>query len=187
MRSLFKRSVLFALLVCMAFLVCPPSANAVSGREIDAGADVALEKFYKDVPGSREVLSKANGVLVFPNVVKAGLGLGGKYGQGTLRVHGKTVDYYRLTAASYGFQLGAEKNSLIVAFMTREALDKFRASKGWQAGVDASVALIKVGASGSLDTSTAKQPVIGFVFNQRGLMYDLSLEGTKFTKIKKKY
>jgi lipid-binding SYLF domain-containing protein len=71
--------------------------------------------------------------------------------------------------------------------MTREALDKFRASKGWQAGVDASVALIKVGASGSLDTSTAKQPVIGFVFNQRGLMYDLSLEGTKFTKIKKKY
>lgn len=160
-------------------------ARADSAREIDASVDTALGVFAEDVSGGREFLKSAKGYLVFPKVIKAGIGIGGEYGEGALRVKGKTVAYYRLTAASYGFQLGAQKKSIVLAFMTNDSLQHFRTSAGWQVGVDASVALIKVGAGGSIDTNTVKNPVVGFVFGQKGLMYDLSLEGTKFTKIKK--
>ncbi|MEK9628543.1 MAG: YSC84-related protein [Nitrospinota bacterium] len=158
---------------------------AASAKEIDVGVDVALERFYKEVPGSKTFSKKAKGILVFPSVIKAGLGLGGEYGEGALRIGGKTVDYYNTMAASIGFQFGAQAKSIVLLFMESGALKEFRNSEGWKAGVDGSVALIELGMGDSLDTTNAKDPIVAFIFGQKGLMYNLTLEGSKFTKLKK--
>jgi len=160
-------------------------ANAATAREIDVSVDVALENFAKEVKGAKEFLNSAKGVLVFPNVYKAGVGVGGEYGEGALRIKGKTVDYYNTASASFGFQLGAQKKTILLVFMQDEALNKFRASAGWEIGVDGSVALITVGADASIDSTKIKDPIVGFVFSQKGLMYNLTLEGTKITKLNK--
>ena len=131
-------------------------------------------------------LGIAKGVLVFPKVYKAGFGLGGEYGEGALRVDGKTVDYYSTAAASIGFQLGAQAKSIVVLFIDESALRKFRASEGWKVGVDGSVALVDIGVGKAVDTENIKDPVIGFIFGQKGLMYNLTLEGSKFTRLDKK-
>jgi lipid-binding SYLF domain-containing protein len=159
---------------------------AATAREIDVSVDVALESFEKEVKGAKEFLQSAKGVLVFPRVIKAGVGIGGEYGEGALRIGGKTVDYYNTASASIGFQLGAQAKSVILVFMQEDALKKFRGSSGWEVGVDGSVALIKLGAGGSIDTTKIKDPIVGFVFGQKGLMYNLTLEGSKFTKLNKK-
>jgi lipid-binding SYLF domain-containing protein len=162
-----------------------PSAWAASAQEIDIKVDAALEKFRKDVGGANEFLQAAKGVLVFPSVIKAGIGIGGEYGEGSLRIGGKTVAYYNTASASIGFQLGAQSMTVIMVFMQQEALTNFRDSQGWEAGVDGSVALIKLGAGGSIDTNNIRDPIVGFVFGNKGLMYNLSLEGTKITKLDK--
>lgn len=172
-------------LTITALFVLIPSVFAASAGEINASVEDALGTFSKEVPGGMKVLSDAKGYLVLPKVYKAGFGVGGEYGEGALRVGGKTVDYYNIISGSWGFQLGAQRKTVILAFMTEEALQNFRNSSGWKAGVDASVALVKIGAGGSLDTETLKNPVVGFVVGQKGLMYNLSLEGSKFNKIKK--
>ena len=150
---------------------------------IDASVDSALSKLYAQVQGSRELTAKAKGVLVFPSVVSAGLGVGGSYGQGALRAGGRSVGYYSTTAASVGLLAGADSKAVFVLFMTQEAFDKFVASKGWTAGADASVTMAKVGASAAIDTQTAQQPIIGFALSNAGLMANLSLDGTKINKI----
>jgi len=175
---------LITVIFIFAFVVCH-SSFAASKEEIDAKVNAALKMFYEKVGAGKELADKSNGILVFPSVVKAGIGVGGEYGEGALRIRGKTVDYYSTAAASIGFQLGAQKKSVILLFMTKEALAGFRSSDGWEVGVDGSVALIELGAGGSVDTSNIKDPVIGFVFGQKGLMYNLTLEGSKMTKIKK--
>jgi len=172
---------LFALM-CLSAGVC----LAATAKEIDVSVDVALENFEKEVKGAKEFLQSAKGVLVFPRVIKAGVGIGGEYGEGALRIGGKTVDYYNTASASIGFQLGAQAKSVILVFMQEDALKKFRGSSGWEVGVDGSVALIKLGAGGSIDTTKIKDPIVGFVFGQKGLMYNLTLEGSKFTKLNKK-
>ncbi|WP_432379321.1 BPSL1445 family SYLF domain-containing lipoprotein [Duganella sp. P38] len=159
-----------------------PSPAAVK-TEIEQGAYNTLERLYKEVPGSRELVRKANGVLVFPNVVAAGLVVGGEYGKGVLRTGGQAVDYYSVASLSVGFQAGAQSKAVVLLFMSREALDKFRSGKGWTAGVDGSVALIKVGANGEIDTATANNPIQGFVLTNAGLMANLNLEGTKISKL----
>jgi lipid-binding SYLF domain-containing protein len=160
-------------------------AYAATAKEIDVSVDVALENFHAHVKGGKEFLKAAKGVLVFPSVFKAGIGIGGEYGEGALRIGGKTVDYYNTAAASFGFQLGAQKKTIILVFMQQGALKKFRASSGWEAGVDGSVALIEIGAGGSIDTTNIKDPIVAFVLGQKGLMYNLTLEGSKYTKLKK--
>ncbi len=155
----------------------------MTDKAIEVAVDVTLEQFAKDVKGGKEFLKSAKGVLVFPSVFKAGIGIGGEYGEGALRIGGKTVDYYSTAAASIGFQLGAQTKRIILVFMQDDALKKFRASKGWEAGVDGSVALIELGAGGTIDTTTIKDPIIGFVFGNKGLMFNLTLEGSKYTKI----
>ncbi len=161
----------------------PGTSYAKSAKEIDVRVDTALERFNNDIKGGKEFLKTAKGVLVFPSVIKAGIGIGGEYGEGALRINGKTVDYYSTAAASIGFQLGAQSKTVIVVFMQADALKKFRASSGWEAGVDGSVALIELGAGGSIDTTNIKSPIVGFVFGNKGLMYNLTLEGSKYTKI----
>jgi lipid-binding SYLF domain-containing protein len=172
-----------ALLLGFALIVSVNMAYAKSAREIDISVDVALDEFAQDVKGGKEFLKSAKGVLVFPSVIKAGIGIGGEYGEGALRIGGKTVDYYNTAAASIGFQLGAQSKRVIIVFMENEALQKFRGSEGWEAGVDGSVALVTLGTGGSIDTNNIKDPIIGFVFNNKGLMYNLTLEGSKYTKI----
>ncbi len=172
----------FGLFLCALFTDVVWAGNA---REIDAGADSTLERFYSEVNGGEKLVHDAKGVLIFPGVFKAGIGLGGEYGEGALRIKGKTVDYYNTIAASLGLQLGAQKKSILILFMEPTALKNFRDSTGWKVGVDASVAIVTVGAGGAMDTSKLRQPVIAFILGQKGLMYNLTLEGAKITKIKK--
>lgn len=172
----------------LAFLLAlswSPAAQAASKEEIDAKVKAALVTFYKEVKSSRDLVKKAAGMLVFPEVYKGGVVVGGEYGEGALIVNGKTVDYYSTASASIGFQLGGQIKSQVILFMTRQALERFRNSKGWKAGVDGSVAVAAVGAGGEIDTNTAKKPIIGFIFSNKGLMYNLTFEGSKFTKLNK--
>ncbi len=160
-------------------------AYAKTAKEIDVSVDVALDRFKNEVPGAQEFLKNAKGVLVVPNVIRIGFGFGGEYGEGALLIGGKTVDYYSAAAGSFGFQIGAQSKNIVIIFMDENALIKFRDSLGWRAGVDGSVALIDYGAGGSVDTNNIKHPVVGFVFGVKGLMVNLSLEGSKFTKLSK--
>ncbi|MDH5426787.1 MAG: YSC84-related protein [Nitrospirota bacterium] len=160
--------------------------HAATAREIDVSVDVALEKFHEHVKGGEEFLKTAKGVLVFPRVLKAGFGFGGEYGEGALRIDGKTVDYYNTAAASFGLQFGAQAKTIVLVFVQQESLDDFRNSSGWEVGADGSVALVTVGAGGSIDSTNIKDPILAFVFGQKGLMYNLTLEGSKYTKLDKK-
>ena len=160
-------------------------AYAASSAEIESGVKNTLDKFYTEVNAGKGLVQDAKGVLVFPAVYKGGIGLGGEYGEGALQINGKTADYYSTAAASIGLQLGVQKKSIVIVFTQKEALDKFRSSSGWKAGVDASIAVVQIGAGGAMDTSKFKEPILGFIFDQAGLMYNLTLEGAKFTKIAK--
>ena len=153
-------------------------------QEIDANVNSTLMRLSSTVPGSRELVNKSRGMLVFPAVLAAGFVVGGEYGEGALRVGGKTVDYYSTVTGSFGLQIGAQSKAIIFLFMTQEALDKFRNSQGWTAGVDASVAVVKTGANGDVDLNTATQAVNVFVMTNQGLMANLTVEGTKVTKLK---
>ena len=182
-----QRVMLLPLLLCVALcmaLFAAPAAHAASAAEIDREVDEALVEFEK-IDGAKAFLGIAKGMLVFPKVYKAGIGIGGEYGEGALRIGGKTVDYYSTAAASVGFQLGAQAKSIVILFIDAEALEKFRASEGWKVGVDGSVALVDLGVGKAVDTTNIKDPVVGFVFGQKGLMYNLTLEGSKFTKLDK--
>ncbi|MEO1136004.1 MAG: YSC84-related protein [Pseudomonadota bacterium] len=159
------------------------TAAAASKEKIDRRTNEALSEFREDIGGAEAVLSRAKGVLVFPLIRKAGIGIGGEYGEGALRIDGESVAYYSSAAASVGFQLGAQSRRQIIVFLDQGALDKFRSSEGWEIGVDASVAVITVGAGGAIDTTQLNQPIVAFVFDNKGLMYNLSLEGSKISRI----
>jgi lipid-binding SYLF domain-containing protein len=184
-----KRSFLAAAAGALVLSACSTTGPGDKGdpatkrASIDAGVDNALATLYTQAQGSRELVAKASGVLVFPSVVSAGFVIGGSYGQGALRVGGRTNGYYSTAAGSVGLLAGAESKSMYILFMTPEALAKFQASNGWTAGVDASVTLINVGADASATTATAQQPVIGYVLSKGGLMANLSLDGTKISRL----
>jgi len=187
MHSLSKRllSGFLPVVIAAASLATAHVARAASAEEIDIKVDAALADFREKVGGAEEFLASSKGILVFPKVIKAGIGIGGEYGEGALRIGGKTVDYYNTASASIGFQLGAQAKTVIIVFMQQEALDKFRNSAGWEVGVDGSVALVELGAGGSIDTNNIRDPIVGFIFGNKGLMYNLTLEGTKITKLDK--
>jgi len=155
-----------------------------SRQTINAGVDSTLTRLFTSANGSRELVSKARGVLVFPSVIDAGIGVGGQYGEGALRMGGRTVGYYSTATASIGWQIGAQSRAIVFMFMTDDALNRFRNSQGWSAGGDASVAVLKIGANGEVDTSTASSQVDAFVLTNDGLMAGVSLDGTKVTRLK---
>lgn len=174
----------FAMLAALLMLLTSAGpAAAASAEEINIRVDAALQRFKKEVNGGEAFLQHAKGVLVFPRVIKAGFVVGGEYGEGALRIGGKTVGYYSTAGASFGFQLGAQSRTLILVFLDDKALEKFRHSDGWKAGVDGSIAVIKWGAGEDINNINIKNSIVGFVFNNKGLMYNLTLEGTKFSKI----
>jgi len=174
-------------LLCMVFmfLFCmETSLYAVSAKDIDAGVEIAL-KALRDIKGGGDVIDKARGLLIFPGVFKGAIGIGGEYGEGALRIRGNKAGYYSTAAASIGFQWGGEKKSIIIAFMTDEVLKNFRDSEGWKIGADASVAVIALGAGTQVSSAISNKPIVAFVFGEKGLMYDLSLNGAKVTKIQR--
>ena len=161
------------------------SVFETSAESIDQGADEAVQIFTATIEGSEVFLNQAAGYLVFPRALRAGLGVGAETGEGVLRINGKTVDYFRVTSGSLGLQAGAQARSMIICFMTEKALSDFRNSSGWRVGIDGSVALIDIGGGKSIDSQNVRDPVVGFIFNSSGLMANLTLEGSRFTKIQR--
>ena len=182
MNSLLK-SLCVALLLVTAIVAGPRTSEAGSAAQLEADANETLHSFVRQFEGARELANKAVGILVFPSVIKAGIGLGGEYGEGILLNQQRVVGYYNLVSASFGFQLGVQQRSVIIMFMTQDALAGFEQRAWWKVGVDGSVAIITVGIGGSIDTDKVVSPVIGFILDQKGLMYNLTLEGSKISRI----
>lgn len=169
----------------MVLAACSTPGVGATKNEINANVRSTLSTFDGTVAGGNELRSKAAGVLVFPDVVKGGIGIGAEYGQGALMVGGQIVDYYDIYAGSVGFQLGGQVRSQVILFMDRASLNNFRSGEGWEVGVDGSVAVVTVGVGGAIDSNSLKQPVLGFIFSNKGLMYNLTLEGAKIHKRKR--
>jgi lipid-binding SYLF domain-containing protein len=176
----FKEA-LFLIVGLIAFF--PNMGFAKTADEIDNNVDIILEKFSSRVPGAKEFLQSAEGILVFPNIIKGGIFFGGKYGEGALRIAGATTNYYNVTGLSFGLQLGAQARTLIILFMQKKALNDFRESQGWEVGIDGSIAVLELGFGGSVDTTNMRTPILAFMLNNRGLMFNVTMEGSKFTKI----
>jgi lipid-binding SYLF domain-containing protein len=156
---------------------------AARRQALDSGADSALSRLYAQQPGSRELVNSARGVLVFPSVVSAGFLIGGTHGQGVLRKGGKTSGYFSMTGGSIGLLAGAQSQAVFVLFMTAPALQRFEASSGWTAGVDANITMLTVGANAQVTTQTGQQEVIGFVMTNSGLMGSVALDGSRITRL----
>jgi len=184
-RDLIATAGMLALALSACSTTPPPTATDLASRrrEIDSGVDAALARLYADTDGTKETVARAKAALVIPRVLSAGLVVGGSYGRGALRIGNRTDGYYRATGASLGLVAGAQSGDIFLLFMTDEALEKFRTSSGWTAGVDASVALMKVGTSGRVDSESARHDVLGFALSNGGLMADFGIEGTKFSKL----
>jgi lipid-binding SYLF domain-containing protein len=170
-------------LTILGFFLSACSVFETTATQIDLDADEVLKIFTTDIDGSEIFLNQSAGYLVFPRALRAGLGVGAETGEGVLRIGGKTIDYFRITSGSLGLQAGAQARSIVICFMSEKALSDFRNSSGWRVGVDGSVALIDVGAGKTIDTQNVRDPVVGFIFNSSGLMVNLTLEGTRFTRI----
>ena len=156
-----------------------------SASEIDKDANIALTMLKEEISDSNLIIDQAYGYLVFPRIVKVGVGVGIETGEGVLRINDISIDYYRLSSGSLGFQLGAQAKGIVVVFMTEDILNNFRNNPGWKVGVDGSITIIDQGFGKSIDTDNILDPIVAFVFDNRGLMYSLSMEGTVFNLISK--
>lgn len=159
------------------------SGSFADGPRIDAGVEAALPRLYRVVPGSNAMVAQSAGVLVFPEVIGGALIVGAEHGRGALRVGGRTAGYYSTTGASIGWQAGGQSKSVIYVFNTLDALRRFQASQGWTVGADATVVAGRLGATGSIDSRTAQEPVVSFVLTNVGLEAGVSLTGAKVTRI----
>jgi lipid-binding SYLF domain-containing protein len=174
---------LFSLFTAALLALAASGALADSKALIDAKSQEALERLRDHAAGADKLLEKAAGVLVFPDIVKMGFGVGGQYGEGSLLVDGKPEAYYATAGATFGLQLGAQYKTEMILFMTEEALNGFRARPGWEVGVDSRVALVETGRGGRVDVRKVADPVVGFIFSNEGLTHDLSLKGSKIRRI----
>ncbi len=172
----------FLLTLLAATLLFSSSLMAETAAQIDAKADRVLN-IFKQKPGAAKFLSQMQGYIVFPSVVKGGFFVGGEYGEGVLRINGRSADYYSIASGSLGFQFGAQKASYLIAFASQRALDNFRRSNGWEAGVDGTITVIDWGAAKDVASLSFEKPIYAIVFNAKGIMGGISLEGTKFTRI----
>ncbi|WP_424970090.1 YSC84-related protein [Dinoroseobacter sp. S76] len=157
--------------------------SAQRAATIDQRVDAALLFLESSVPGASDLGQKASGVLVMPLITEAGFGVGGAYGKGALRINGATIDYYQGTQASFGFQIGAQQYAHAIFFMTDEALQNFRNGSGVTVGGDLEITLADTGESISAETLTARDPVVGIIFGQAGLIAGASLNGTVYNRI----
>jgi len=173
----------FLLLTLSLTIILSPELNAKAMNEIDAAIESSLSRFTEEIQGGDAYLEGARGVLVIPRMWKAGVLLGFEFGEGALIVDGIKIQYYKALTTSVGLQIGVGSKDLVVLFFDDTAMDNFLYSSGWEVGVDGAVALFSRGAAGAVDSITFKDPIVGFVFGQKGLIAGVSMEGTKFTKI----
>ena len=183
--SSMRGSCLVLLVVVLASSWTVPPCQAASGPEIDAEVQSTLAEFFAKVGFARALANRSVAILVFPTVLKAGFGIGGEYGEGALQIRGQTAGYYNIISGSIGFQLGAQARSVIIMFMTDQALAQFQAMDGWKVGIDGSITVIAIGVGGAIDTNSITSPIVGFIFDQKGLMYNLTLEGSKISRIER--
>ncbi len=159
------------------------SDPATRRQTINAGVDNALANLYRQDPGAQQLVSRARGVLVFPSVLQAGFVVGAWQGDGALRKGGKTVSFHRTQGGTFGLQAGAQSTAVFLLFMTDDALARFEASRGWTAGVDATVTLLSVGANAQVTSATAQQPIIGYVLSNQGIMAGVTVDGSRITRL----
>ena len=160
-------------------------ATAATAEDLDRSANHALQMLYKTHPIANDIAKHAKAILVFPNIVKAGLVFGGSYGEGVLERGNSVVDYYNSVSGSWGLQAGAESYGYAVFLMTDEAVAYLDKSHGWEIGVGPTVVVVNEGVAKNLSSSTLKDAAYAFIFDQQGLMASLSIEGTKITRIKR--
>jgi lipid-binding SYLF domain-containing protein len=181
MRNNFAKVSLFVLVTVAAAMIGLQTAMAETAQEIESKVNVALQNLYAGSPAAKELSGVAKGILVFPEVVKAGLVVGGQYGVGALRENGKTAGYYKTIAGSFGLQAGAQTFGYAMFFITQDALDYLKKTDGWEIGTGPSVVVADKGIAGSLTTSTAKEDIYAFFFDQKGLMAGLGIQGSKIS------
>ncbi|HEV2561670.1 MAG TPA: lipid-binding SYLF domain-containing protein [Rhizomicrobium sp.] len=158
-------------------------ANAATSEDLDRDSNQALQTLYRTNPTAEAISRKARAILIFPNIVKAGLVFGGAYGEGELKSGGRIGGYYNSVTASWGFQAGAQSYGYVVFLMTKRAVNYVHSTHGWEIGVGPTVVVVDEGVAKNLSTSTLKDDAYAFIFNQQGLMAGLSLEGTKISHI----
>ncbi len=185
MRAHFRLTIAVVILGGVGVLALAGSLPAVaaSGEEIDRDVTAALRNLYATSPHAKALGSKARGILVFPNIVKAGFMVGAQYGNGALRVGDKTVGYYNSTAASYGLQAGVQSFGYAMFLMNDAALDYLSKSQGWEIGSGPSVVILDEGMAKSMTSTTLRDDVYAMFFGQKGLMAGLGLQGSKITRI----
>jgi lipid-binding SYLF domain-containing protein len=181
-RILSRRLLLGSMAAAGAVAIGGRSA-AASGAEIDADATAALNRLYASNEGARVLGEKAKGILIFPSIAKGGFMIGAAYGEGALRVNGKTVGYYSSAAASYGLQIGIQRFSYVLFLMTDNAVQYLNNSNGWEIGVGPSIVVADEGFGTKASTTTLRAEIYAFIFGQQGLMAGLGIEGTKVTRI----
>lgn len=183
MKTKLHSIVLTMALVTALTGVFASASRADTAAEIDLAVDAAIQKLYRSIPSTKNLAGIAKGILVFPNVIKAGLLVGGQLGEGALRVDGKTIGYYRTVAASYGWQAGAQTFGFALFFMSDDALSYLESSDGWEIGVGPSIVVADQGTAKAMTTTTTKDDIYAFFFDQQGLMAGLGLQGSKITPI----
>ncbi len=181
--NLFYMVLFLSAVIMAAGTMGPRVAFADTAAEIDRNVDAALQNLYAKTPAAKELSKVAKGILVYPDIVKGGLIVGGQYGEGALLKGGKTVGYYNTVAASYGLQVGLQKFGFALFFLTDPDLEYLDKSGGWEIGVGPSIVIVDEGLAKSLTTTTAKKGVYAFFFDQKGLMAGLGLQGSKITRI----
>jgi len=182
--NLAKSMLIVTIAVTIAFNVLIPSRLlAASASAIDRDATAALNDLYKKNPGAKALGDKAVAVLVFPSIVKGGFIIAGQYGDGALRKRGKTVAYYRSLAASYGFQAGIQAYGYVLFFMDDASIKYLDNSEGWELGTGPSLVILDEGFGKNLSTTTLQKGVYAFIFDQKGLMGGIGIQGSKITKI----
>lgn len=158
-------------------------ASAATAEDLENDSRQALQTLYRTEPVAEEISGSAKAVLVFPNIVKAGLVFGGSYGEGVLIKGSDVVDYYNSVTGSWGLQIGAQSYGYAVFLMTAEAVDYVEKTKGWEVGVGPTVVMVNEGVAKNLSTSSLKDDAYAFIFSQQGLMAGISIEGTKISRI----
>jgi lipid-binding SYLF domain-containing protein len=171
------------LILIIAFLLTPLTANAESAKSLESSARLALKELYRTTPGASELGARAAGVLVFPEVVKGGFVFAAHYGNGVLFKGHSVGGYYNTTSASWGLIAGAQQFSYALFFMTQEDLDYLSKSAGWEIGVGPNIVVLDQGAASSISSTTMQKGIYAFFWAQKGLMGGLGLQGTKITKI----
>jgi len=176
-----------AILAALVLSVYAPVAAQDKGKtaaaELTAESQKALAALTAKVPLAKSLAAKSTAILVFPSVTKAGLGIGGQYGEGTLLKGGTAAAFYKTTGASIGLQAGGQQYGYAMFFMNAGAVAQLDVANGFEVGVGPSIVMVDEGMGKSATTTTADKDIYAFIFSQKGLMAGLGIQGNKITKI----